>query len=201
MAYRSGTYIAFDGLGQTNPTLSDFKYYATMQAWDSHKNIDFKYVDSHDKTCAVRDTSLRTTLESRIRERLSNSKNVVVILSGDTRKSGSMLTYEVEQAVDRYDLPLIITYVDYRVVANPSSLSTYWPNALNTRITNNSARAIHIPFIKSALLDAISQFSVNEQKQLSGSSNYYSEQAHRNFGAFQSVGLLGSIGSFVNTRK
>ena len=129
MAYRSGTYIAFDGLGQTNPTLSDFKYYATMQAWDSHKNIDFKYVDSHDKTCAVRDTSLRTTLESRIRERLSNSKNVVVILSGDTRKSGSMLTYEVEQAVDRYDLPLIITYVDYRVVANPSSLSTYWPNA------------------------------------------------------------------------
>ncbi len=74
MAYRSGTYIAFDGLGQTNPTLSDFKYYATMQAWASHKNIDFKYVDSHDKTCAVRDTSLRTTLESRIRERLANSK-------------------------------------------------------------------------------------------------------------------------------
>lgn len=201
MAYRSGTYIAFDGLGQTNPTLSDFKYYATMQAWDSHKKIDFKYVDSHDKTCAVRDTSLRTTLESRIRERHANSKNVVVILSDNTRKSGSMLTYEVEQAVDRYGLPLIITYVDYRVVANPSSLSIYWPNALSTRITKNSAKAIHIPFIKNALLDAVSQFSVNEQKQLSGSSNYYSEQAHRNFGAFQAVGLLDSIGSFVNTRK
>jgi putative transposase len=87
------------------------------------------------------------------------------------------------------------------LIANPSSLSIYWPNALSTRITNNSAKTIHIPFIKNALLDAVSQFSVNEQKQLSGSSNYCSEQAHRSFGAFQAVGLLGSFGSFVNTRK
>ena len=95
MAYRSGTYIAFDGLGQTNPTLSDFKYYSIIEGWASNKHIEFKYVNSHDKTCAVRDTSLRTTLESRIRERLANSKNVVVILSSNTRKSGSMLTYEI----------------------------------------------------------------------------------------------------------
>lgn len=199
MAYRSGTYIAFDGLGQTNPTLSDFKYYATMQAWASHKNIDFKYVDSHDKTCAVRDTSLRTTLESRIRERLSNSKNIVVILSSDTRKSGSMLTYEIEQAVDRYELPLIVTYVDYKIIANPGQLSSYWPNALSARISNKTAKAIHIPFIKDALLDAISQF--NYSNLPSTSLNYYTEEAHRNFGAFQATGLLGSIGSFVNTRK
>ncbi|WP_394339167.1 TIR domain-containing protein [Methanosarcina sp. UBA411] len=81
MSCCNGTYIAFDGLGQTNPTLSDFKYYGTIQAWNENKNIDFKYVDSHDKTCAVRDSSLRTNLEARIRERLSNSKNMVVILS------------------------------------------------------------------------------------------------------------------------
>lgn len=199
MAYRSGTYIAFDGLGQTNPTLSDFKYYATMQAWASHKNIDFKYVDSHDKTCAVRDTSLRTTLESRIRERLANSKNVVVILSGDTRKSGSMLTYEIEQAVDRYNLPLIVTYVDYKIIANPGQLSSYWPNALSTRISNQTAKAIHIPFIKDALLDAINQF--NNTNLPATSLNYYTEEAHRSFGALQFVGLLGPIGSFVNTRK
>lgn len=199
MAYRSGTYIAFDGLDQTNPTLSDFKYYATMQAWTSHKNIDFKYVDSHDKTYAVRDTSLRATLESRIRERLANSKNVVAILSSDTRKSGSMLTYEIEQAVDRYELPLIVTYVDYKIIANPGLLSSYWPNALTMRISNQTAKAIHIPFIKDALLDAINQFNHNNLPATS--LNYYTEEAHRNFGAFPFVGLLGSIGSFLNTRK
>lgn len=199
MAYKSGTYIAFDGLGQTNPTLSDFKYYATIQAWASHKSIDFKYVNSHDKTCAVRDTSLRVTLESRIRERLANSKNVVVILSSDTIKSGSMLTYEIERAVDRYELPLIATYVDYKIIANPGQLSSYWPNALSTRISNQTVKAIHIPFIKDALLDAINQF--NHANLPATSLNYYTEEAHRNFRAFQSVGLLGSIGSFVNTRK
>lgn len=199
MAYRSGTYIAFDGLGQTNPTLSDFKYYSIIEGWASNKHIEFKYVNSHDKTCAVRDTSLRTTLESRIRERLANSKNVVVILSSNTRKSGSMLTYEIEQAVDRYELPLVVTYVDYKIISNPGQLSSYWPNVLSTRISNQTAKAIHIPFIKDALLDAINQF--NHANLPVTSLNYYTEEAHRSFGALQFVGLLGSIGSFVNTRK
>ena len=75
MANRTGTYIAFDGLGKVNPTESDFKYYATIQAWSAGKNIDFRFVDSHDKTAAVRDTSLRLTLEARIRERLAASKH------------------------------------------------------------------------------------------------------------------------------
>lgn len=199
MAYRSGTYIAFDGLDQTNPTLSDFRYYATMQAWASNKNINFKYVDSHDKTYAVRDTSLLITLKSRIRERLANSKNVVVIVSSDTRKSGSMLTYEIEQAVDTYQLPLIVTYVDYRIVANPQQLFSYWPDALSRRISNQTAKAIHIPFIKDALLAAINQFSHTNLPAISLSC--YTEEAHRGFGAFQSAGLLVSSGYFVNTRK
>ena len=111
MAYRSGTYIAFDGLGEVEPTKSDFKYYATIRAWTEHKDIDFKFVNSHEKTAAVRDTSLKATLQARIRERLANSKNVVVILSDQTRKSGSMLSYEIEQAVDKNDLPLISKWI------------------------------------------------------------------------------------------
>lgn len=192
MAYRSGTYFAFDGLGQVNPTLSDFKYYSTIQAWARNTSIDFKYVDSHAKTSAVRDTSLKTTLQSRVRERLSNSKNVVVLLSSDTRKTGSMLSYEIEQAVDTYSLPLIIAYVDYGVVANPSTLSSYWPNALNTRIINGTAKAIHIPFLKNAILDAISQFTFSNLPNTS--LNYYTQDAHREFGC-----ILTS--PFSNTRK
>lgn len=30
MANRTGTYVAFDGLGQTDPTKSDFRYYSTI---------------------------------------------------------------------------------------------------------------------------------------------------------------------------
>ncbi|MBY6199128.1 TIR domain-containing protein [Vibrio hangzhouensis] len=161
MANRTGTYIGFDGLGKANPTESDFRYYSTMQAWSAGKNIDFRFVNSHDKTAAVRDSSLRSTLESRIRERLSASKNCIVILSGDTRKSGSMLSYEIEKAVDLYKIPLICVYVGYETINQPKELSNRWPNALTTRINNGTAKAIHVPFKKEILLTAINQFSVN----------------------------------------
>jgi len=163
MANRTGTYIAFDGLGKTNPAESDFKYYARIQAWSAGKNIDFKFVNSHDKTAAVRDTSLRSTLEARIRERLAASKNCLVILSDDTRKSGSMLSYEIERAVDKYEIPLICVYTGYDTINAPKKLSERWPDALTKRINNGTADAIHIPFKKEILLAAINQFSVNNE--------------------------------------
>ena len=193
MANRTGTYIAFDGLGQTDPTKSDFRYYGTIQAWDASKSITFNFVNSHDKTDAVRDTSKQATLKDRIQERLRASKNIIVILSSDTRKSGSMLTYEIEQAVDTYKLPLIITYVDYKIIASVDQLSSYWPNALSSRIGNSVVRAIHIPFIKEAILDAVKQFNVSNLPATA--KNFYSEQGHRIFG------VLSSSDTFTNTRK
>lgn len=176
MANRTGTYIAFDGLGKTNPAESDFKYYATMQAWSAGKNIDFKFVNSHDKTAAVRDTSLRSTLESRIRERLAASKNCIVILSDDTRKSGSMLSYEIEKAVDFYQIPLICVYTGYETINVPRELSNRWPIALTDRINDGSADVIHIPFKKEILLTAINQFSVNSNSP-GGSLVTYTKQS------------------------
>lgn len=161
MAMRTGTYFAFDGLGQVNPTMSDFKYYATIQSWASGKHIDFKFVNSHEKAGAVRDTSLRSTLEASIRQRLAASKNMVVILSNDTRKIGSMLTYEIEKAVDTYNVPLIIAHTGYDCILDPAALHSRWPNALTLRINNQTARAIHIPFRRAALLAAIGQFTVH----------------------------------------
>ena len=161
MANRTGTYFAFDGLGQANPTKSDFRYYATVQAWASGKNIDFFFVNSHDKASAVRDTSKIETLKSSIRNRLAASKNMVVIASDTTRKWGSMLSYEIEKAVDTYELPLIIAYPGYNAILNPSALHERWPDALTTRINNATAKAIHIPFRKEAILTAIGQFTVN----------------------------------------
>ncbi|MAW80825.1 MAG: hypothetical protein CMI63_11345 [Parvularcula sp.] len=183
MAYRSGTYIAFDGLGEVEPTKSDFKYYATIRAWTEHKDIDFKFVNSHEKTAAVRDTSLKATLQARIRERLANSKNVVVILSDQTRKSGSMLSYEIEQAVDKNDLPLICAYTGYSSILNPSDalLRMRWPLALEARIDNNTAKAIHIPFRKDPILDAISQFTVHTGA-LNIPLQFYNEATHRMWG-------------------
>lgn len=174
---RTGTYIAFDGLGQSDPSKSDFRYYATLQAWTANKNIDFQFVNSHDKTYAVRDTSLKTTLYARIRQRLSASKNMLVIISKDTRYTGSVLSYEIEQAIDIYKLPLIITYPDYHSILDVDALSNMWPKALAERINNNTVKAIHIAFAKDPILNAINRFTVNGE-HLSSSKDFYSREAH-----------------------
>ena len=181
MANRTGTYVAFDGLGTVDPTQSDFTYYSLMQAWDANKDIEFHFTNSHDKTCAVRDDSKKATLKKRICERLSKSKNMVVILSEKTRDFGSMLLYEIRMAIDYYKIPLIVVYPDYEYILKPKLLSEYWPSALRLRIENKSARAIHVPFKKDILFDAISQFSVNDDP-LQSPLHYYTKDAYKEFG-------------------
>lgn len=43
MANRTGTYVAFDGLGMVDPMQLDFTYYSLMQAWDANKDVTDHY--------------------------------------------------------------------------------------------------------------------------------------------------------------
>ena len=92
-----------------------------------------------------------------------------------------MLVYEIEKAIDTYNLPLICAYTGYDSIYKPRELASRWPTALVERINNTSAKAIHIPFNKNALLDAIGQFTVHTGKP-KGSLEYYSQEAHAEFG-------------------
>jgi hypothetical protein len=181
MANRTGTYVAFDGLGETDPTKSDFKYYATLQAWSANKNIEFSLTNSHEKTDAVRDSSKRATLYARIQERFRSSKNMLVVLTNKTRYTGSVLSYEIEQALDTYKIPLIIAYPEFLSILNVESHSDIWPKALADRINNTGVEAIHIAFAKDCILDAITSFHVNG-KHLSSGKSYYSRDAQIKWG-------------------
>lgn len=125
---RTGTYVAFDGLGEKDPAKSDFKFYSILLGWAENENIEFNITNSHDKACSVSDDSCWETLKKSIQQRFRGSKNMLVVLSRNTRKTGSVLSEEIAWAIDTYQIPLIIAYVDYRVIANPRSLSSYWPN-------------------------------------------------------------------------
>jgi Thoeris protein ThsB, TIR-like domain len=194
MANRTGTYVAFDGQGEVDPTKSDFRYYATIQAWSKNKSIDFQITNSHEKASAVRDKSKAATLKASIQERLRGSKNMLIILSKDTRKSGSVLSYEIKMAIDTYKIPLIISYVDYSVIANPISLSEYFPKSLTTRIREKTASAIHIPFSQKIILQAVNQFSPSKLPNGTGYSRYIES-------AYRSWGLLEKNETFQNKLK
>lgn len=46
---RTGTYVAFDGQGSTDPTESDIHYFNLLKAWNKSGSIDFRFTNSHEK--------------------------------------------------------------------------------------------------------------------------------------------------------
>ena len=62
---------------------------------------------------------------------------MLVIPTEDTRYTGSVLSYEIEQAIDNYKIPLIIAYPGYSAILNVDALSNLWPKALADRINKS----------------------------------------------------------------
>lgn len=182
MAYRNGTYVAFHAAGTNVPGKSDIDYYNLMKAWTEKTDDEFAMTNSHDKACAVRDTSLRTTLRNSLLERLRNSRNMVLIIGPTTRLDTDWVPFEIEKAVDAYGIPIIAAYTVYGgPIRKPAALSEYWPRALHIRINDGTANVIHIPFKKEALKDAISQFSHNNPP-LGKGLGIYGDDAYGSFG-------------------
>ncbi len=180
MAYRNGTYVAFHANGTDVPTDSDIKYYNLMKAWTEKSDDDFTMINSHDKASSVRDSSKRDTLRASLQERLRNSKNMVLIIGQTTRLDTDWVPFEIEQAVDQYKIPIIAAYTGYEYIGLPAQHSGLWPKALADRISNSTAKVIHVPFKKEPLKAAIDQF--NHDNLPSGPLTYYVHEAYVKWG-------------------
>jgi hypothetical protein len=183
MAYRNGTYVAFHANGTNIPGgNSDIDYYNLLKAWSAKTDDDFTMCNSHEKTAAVKDTSSSERLMVVLRERLKNSKNMVLIIGATTKLDDDWIPFEISEAVDKFKIPILATYTDISVpIRDASKFKARWPVALATRISNGTASVIHMPFKKAALLDAIGQFSHNKLPGGRGL-GVYSDQAYTNFG-------------------
>jgi len=98
MAYRNKVYVSFDGD-------NDIHYYRLMQAWKQNDNTPFSFYDAHDLNIAL-DSSSEETIKRRLRERLRNSKVLVVLIGEQTRYLYRFVRWEIEQALIM-DLPII----------------------------------------------------------------------------------------------
>lgn len=126
MAYRNGTYIAFHANGKTDPTASDMKYYQLLKAWTQRQDDDFSFINSHEKTASVRDSSLRETLRSRLVTRLKNSKHLLLIIGETTREDTDWVPFEIRYAVDECNIPVIAVYTMMdRPIYRPEALADY----------------------------------------------------------------------------
>lgn len=160
MAYRNGNYAAFyvaepfnDSYLGANAT-KDFCYYNMLRAWKG-KEPSFPFIDSHDKTYNVRDnSSWETTLKPRLRERIRNSKNIVLFLSSNTANSRA-LREEVDYGINDQELPVIVIYPNYdskeSLLFNGSlsqPVKALWDKLPIFRDSMNKVPTLHIPFKK-----------------------------------------------------
>lgn len=161
MAYRNGTYVAFDGNGQDDPTKGDLKYLGILRAWKESDNIDFNFTDSHKKTYQVRDSSSEETLKSRLEERMRNSKNMLVIISDDTNYDRGLLNWEIRTAQDKYDLPIIVAYAgEHYLPWLTDELIEKLPREIWRDVKCGGNHYAHIPFTKDRIKRAIDHYSV-----------------------------------------
>lgn len=98
MSYRNKTYVIFDG--------DDIHYYNLMRAWKENDNIEFDFNDAHD-IGGIREDSEEETVKGHLKERFSNSKQVIVLVGENTKYKYKYVRWEIEVAQD-LELPLIV---------------------------------------------------------------------------------------------
>jgi len=167
MAYRNGNYAAFYVAEPFNTSAlgahatKDFCYYNMLRAWKG-ADSSFPFNDSHDKTYNVRDSSdWETTLKPRLRERLRNSKNIVLFLSSNTANSRAFRE-EIDYGINDQGLPVIVVYPEYNTkeaLLTDGSLKQavrkLWDNLPIFRDSMNKVPTLHVPFNKELIEKAL----------------------------------------------
>ena len=177
MAYRNGNYSAFyvkEPFAESNLSAhatKDFMYYNLLRAWKG-ADPSFPFIDSHDKNYNVRDGSdWEKTLKPRIRERISNSKNLILFLSSITKNSKA-LREEIDYGINTKSLPVIVVYPEYSEksdIINCSSetirkrIKDLWDKLPIFRDSMDEVPTIHVPNKKSLIKKALGDedFSVS----------------------------------------
>lgn len=174
MSYKNKTFISFAS--------EDIKYYRLMTAWNANKNMDFNFYDAHDLNTA-RDTSKPETINRRLRERLSNTKQVILLVGDETRekasRTSSFIHYEV-QVIRDLGVPVILVNLN----KSRKSQSSKIPVALGDPLYT-----ISVPFNPHIIKYALDKFPAtykNNQKEIESDRKkgpyYYKDSVYERLG-------------------
>lgn len=103
MSYRNKTYVIFDGD-------NDMWAYAYMKGWKANEHIEFDFQDAHDLN-VITDRASEETVRRKLRERLSNAKQVIVLIGENTKNLFRFVRWEMEIA-QKLDLPVVAVNLD-----------------------------------------------------------------------------------------
>ena len=165
MPYRNGNYAAFyvdepvyeGNLGSYSA--HDFCYYQMLRMWKGGDS-SFPFNDSHMKNYNVRDGSnWEHTLKPRLRERLRNSKNIILFLSSCTKASVA-LTEEIKYGILSQGLPVIVVYPEFNPIlvdgAFDNRVYGLWDRLPAFGDNMDLVPTLHIPMTRERIRTALS---------------------------------------------
>lgn len=141
----------------------DFCHYNMLKAW---KGLDssFPFNNAHDTTYNVRDNSdWELTLKPRLRQRLRNSKNIILFLSNDTISSRA-LREEIDYGVNSLELPVIVIYPDLKTKGDllnndktslNNTVKSLWNKLPIFRDSKSKVPVLHVPLNKETIRTAL----------------------------------------------
>lgn len=171
MAYKNKTFISFAS--------EDIRSYRLMQAWKENEKIDFNFYDAHDLNTA-RDTSKPETIKQRLRERLANAKQIILLVGDETKKkaakSDSFIHYEVE-VIKKLGLPIVLVNLNQSRKSESNRIPALLGSPLYTISTSFQPK-----IIKYALDEFPSAFARNEKAkddEKKSGPYYYKESVYK----------------------
>lgn len=165
MGYRNKTYVIFDGD-------NDMWAYAYMKGWKNSERIDFNFHDAHD----IRPITARAseaTVRTRLRERLGNMKQAIVLIDESTRYLYKFVRWELELCLD---LEVPIVAVNLNGVRHMDT--DLCPPILKGKYV------VHVPFKLAIIRHALDSFPEEFFSRAPGSEGdrYYSDAIYRELG-------------------
>lgn len=156
MSYKNKTYVMFDAD-------TDIRMYRMMTAWKANDNIDFNFHNAHELN-NLRSTASEDQIKRKLRERLNNTKQAVLLVGENTKNLYKFVRWEIEVALS-IDIPVIAVNL---CKSNSATVRT-------PPILKNNAYFVSVPFeqgkIKYALDNFPSEYQSNKSEAPS-SRNY-----------------------------
>ncbi len=163
MGYRNKTYVIFDGD-------KDMWAYAYMLGWRKNKNIDFNFYDAHDLRKILTATN-EDYIKGILRERLSNTKQAIVVIGDLTKSHYKFVRWEIENCLS-LKIPIVAVNLN-----NKRSLD----NNLCPPILKGTP-TVHVAFGSRIIKHALDNFCDGFSKYKNDSDLYYNDSVYKGLG-------------------
>jgi hypothetical protein len=117
-----------------------------MQAWKVSRNVDFNFHNAHEINNIWKNSN-EETIKKRLRDRMLNTKQAIVLVGDKTRYLNKFVRWKIEVALS-LDIPIIVVNLDK---SNSS-------NEKNPAILKNRAYFVSVPFDMKKIKYALDNF-------------------------------------------